>query len=58
MRLDKSGSYHTEEILYSQSLTAGTRSEDIFNSISNFVEKNYLVWKKLTCNDRCTIGRS
>ncbi|CAH1969445.1 unnamed protein product [Acanthoscelides obtectus] len=38
MRLDKSGSYHTEEILYSASLTAGTTSEDIFNSRSNFVE--------------------
>ncbi|CAH2002108.1 unnamed protein product [Acanthoscelides obtectus] len=39
MRLDESGSYHTEEILYSRSLTAGSTSEDIFNSISNFVEK-------------------
>ncbi|CAH1985661.1 unnamed protein product [Acanthoscelides obtectus] len=37
MRLDKWGSYHTEEILYSHSLTAGTTSEDIFNSISNLV---------------------
>ncbi|CAH1958166.1 unnamed protein product, partial [Acanthoscelides obtectus] len=53
MRLDKSGSYHTEEILYSQSLTAGNTSEDIFNSISNFVEKNDLEWKKLivVCTD-------
>ncbi|CAH1964676.1 unnamed protein product [Acanthoscelides obtectus] len=42
MRLDKSGSYHT-----------GARSEDIFNSISNFVEKNDLDWKKLIglCTD-------
>ncbi|CAH1964366.1 unnamed protein product [Acanthoscelides obtectus] len=42
-----------EEILYFQSLTAGTTSEDIFNSISNFVEKNYLDWKKLIglCTD-------
>ncbi|CAH1994735.1 unnamed protein product [Acanthoscelides obtectus] len=47
MRLDKSGNYHTEEILYSQSLTAGTTSEDTFNSISNFVENNDLDWKKL-----------
>ncbi|CAH1964364.1 unnamed protein product [Acanthoscelides obtectus] len=49
MRLDKSG----KEILYFQSLTAGTTSEDIFNSISNFVEKNYLDWKKLIglCTD-------
>ncbi|CAH1992241.1 unnamed protein product [Acanthoscelides obtectus] len=65
MRLDKLGSYHTvyvryvggdiiqEEILYSQSLTARTTSEDIFNSISNFVEKNDLDWKKLIglCTD-------
>ncbi|CAH1973600.1 unnamed protein product [Acanthoscelides obtectus] len=42
MRLDKSGSYHTEEILYSQSLTAGTASEDLFKLISNFVEK--MIW--------------
>ncbi|CAH1962504.1 unnamed protein product [Acanthoscelides obtectus] len=42
MRVDKSGSYHTEQILYSQSLSAVTTSEDIFNSISNFVEKNGL----------------
>ncbi|CAH1968072.1 unnamed protein product [Acanthoscelides obtectus] len=54
MRLDKSGSYHTEEILYSQSLTAGTTSEYIFNSISNFVEKNDLNWKKLI--GHCTDG--
>ncbi|CAG5037744.1 unnamed protein product [Parnassius apollo] len=42
-----------EEILYSQSLTAGTTSEDIFNSISNFVEKNDLDWNKLIglCTD-------
>ncbi|CAH1965958.1 unnamed protein product [Acanthoscelides obtectus] len=42
-----------EEILYSQSLTAGSTSEDIFNSISNFVEKNDLDWKKLIglCTD-------
>ncbi|CAH1958167.1 unnamed protein product [Acanthoscelides obtectus] len=42
-----------EEILYSQSLTAGNTSEDIFNSISNFVEKNDLEWKKLivVCTD-------
>ncbi|CAH1969119.1 unnamed protein product [Acanthoscelides obtectus] len=42
-----------EEILYSQSLPAGTTSEDIFNSISNFVEKNGLDWKKLIglCTD-------
>nr|CAI5824378.1 unnamed protein product [Callosobruchus analis] len=33
MRLDQSGSYHTKAILYSQSLTAGTTSEDIINSI-------------------------
>nr|CAI5828621.1 unnamed protein product [Callosobruchus analis] len=32
MRLNKSGIYHT----------TGTTSEDIFNSITNFVEKNYL----------------
>ncbi|CAH1999725.1 unnamed protein product [Acanthoscelides obtectus] len=53
MRLDKSESYHTEEILYSQSLTAGTTSEDIFNSLSNFVEKTDLDWKKLVglCTD-------
>ncbi|CAH1970178.1 unnamed protein product [Acanthoscelides obtectus] len=43
MRLNKSGSYHTEEILYSRSLAAGTTSEDIFNSISNFVKQNDLV---------------
>ncbi|CAH2006296.1 unnamed protein product [Acanthoscelides obtectus] len=43
MRLDKSGSYHTEDILCSQSLTAGTTSEDIFNSILNFVEKK-TIW--------------
>ncbi|CAH1966459.1 unnamed protein product [Acanthoscelides obtectus] len=38
-----------EENLYSQSLTAGTTSEDI----SNFVEKNDLEWKKLIglCTD-------
>nr|CAI5853228.1 unnamed protein product [Callosobruchus analis] len=45
-----------EDILYSQSLTAGTTSEDIFNSISNFVEKSIWIgissWR--TCNDRCT----
>ncbi|CAH1982713.1 unnamed protein product [Acanthoscelides obtectus] len=42
-----------EEILYSQSLTAGTTSEDIFNSISNFVKQNDLDWKKLIglCTD-------
>ncbi|CAH1960909.1 unnamed protein product [Acanthoscelides obtectus] len=42
-----------EEILYSQSLIAGTTCEDIFNSISNSVEKNDLDWKKLTglCTD-------
>ncbi|CAH1999726.1 unnamed protein product [Acanthoscelides obtectus] len=42
-----------EEILYSQSLTAGTTSEDIFNSLSNFVEKTDLDWKKLVglCTD-------
>ncbi|CAH1995934.1 unnamed protein product [Acanthoscelides obtectus] len=41
------------EILYSQSLTAGTKSEDIFNSISNFVEESDLDWKKLIglCTD-------
>ncbi|CAH2008013.1 unnamed protein product [Acanthoscelides obtectus] len=31
-----------EEILYSQSLTAGTTSEYIFNSISNLVEKKMI----------------
>nr|CAI5863543.1 unnamed protein product [Callosobruchus analis] len=43
MRLDKSGSYHT----------TGTTSEYIFNSISNFVEKNNLDWNKLIglCTD-------
>ncbi|CAH1959153.1 unnamed protein product [Acanthoscelides obtectus] len=42
-----------EEIFYSQSLRAGTTSEGIFNSISNFVEKNDLDWKKLIglCTD-------
>ncbi|CAH1958010.1 unnamed protein product [Acanthoscelides obtectus] len=48
-----------EEILYSQSLTAGTTSEDIFNAISNFVEK--IIWtlhRWRTCNDRCTIRLS
>ncbi|CAH2012402.1 unnamed protein product [Acanthoscelides obtectus] len=42
-----------EEILYSQSLIAGTTCEDIFNSISNSVEKNDLDWKKLIglCTD-------
>ncbi|CAH2003835.1 unnamed protein product [Acanthoscelides obtectus] len=42
-----------EEILYSQSLTAATTSEDIFNSISNFVGKHDLDWKKLIglCTD-------
>nr|CAI5856911.1 unnamed protein product [Callosobruchus analis] len=39
MRLDKSESYHIKEILYPQSLTVGTTSEDVFNSIPNFVEK-------------------
>ncbi|CAH1957649.1 unnamed protein product [Acanthoscelides obtectus] len=43
-----------EDILYSQSLTAGTSSEDIFNSISNVVEKNYLDCKKLI--GLCTNG--
>nr|CAI5841168.1 unnamed protein product [Callosobruchus analis] len=47
MRLDKSGSYHTIYVRYIQSLTAGTTSEDIFNSISNLVEKNNLDWNKL-----------
>nr|CAI5863542.1 unnamed protein product [Callosobruchus analis] len=53
MRLDKSGSYHTNIIEYFQSLTAGTTSEYIFNSISNFVEKNNLDWNKLIglCTD-------
>ena len=36
-----------EDILYSQSLTAGTKSEDIFNSISDFIENNYLYLNKL-----------
>ncbi|CAH2005939.1 unnamed protein product [Acanthoscelides obtectus] len=42
-----------EEILYSQSLTAGTTSEEIFDSTSNFVEKNDLDWNKLIelCTD-------
>ncbi|CAH2001328.1 unnamed protein product [Acanthoscelides obtectus] len=42
-----------EEIFYSQWLTAGTTSEDIFNSISNFVVKNYLDWKEFIglCTD-------
>lgn len=43
-----------EEILYSQFLTAGITSEDIFNSISNFVEKNDLDWNKLI--ELCTDG--
>nr|CAI5841167.1 unnamed protein product [Callosobruchus analis] len=34
-------------VRYIQSLTAGTTSEDIFNSISNLVEKNNLDWNKL-----------
>ncbi|CAH1984321.1 unnamed protein product [Acanthoscelides obtectus] len=44
MLLDKSESYHT---------AAGTTSEDIFNSISNFVENNDLDWKKFIglCTD-------
>ncbi|CAH1964559.1 unnamed protein product [Acanthoscelides obtectus] len=41
-------------MLYSQSLTAGATTEDIFNSISNFVEKNDLDWKKLIA--LCTDG--
>ncbi|CAH1958071.1 unnamed protein product [Acanthoscelides obtectus] len=48
------GGYIIQEvILYSQSLTAATTSVDIFNSISNFVEKNDLDWKKLIglCTD-------
>ncbi|CAH1968358.1 unnamed protein product [Acanthoscelides obtectus] len=42
-----------EEILYSQSLTSGTTSEDIFNSKSSFIEENDLDWKKLIglCTD-------
>nr|CAI5824528.1 unnamed protein product [Callosobruchus analis] len=47
MRLDKSGSYYTKDILYNQSSTAGPTSEYIFNSVSNYVEKNNLDWSKL-----------
>nr|CAI5824527.1 unnamed protein product [Callosobruchus analis] len=43
MRLDKSG----KDILYNQSSTAGPTSEYIFNSVSNYVEKNNLDWSKL-----------
>ncbi|XP_068991500.1 zinc finger BED domain-containing protein 5-like [Neodiprion pinetum] len=48
-----SGDIIEEEILYSQSLTAGTKSEDIFNSISDFIKKNDLDWNKLIglCTD-------
>ncbi|CAH1966338.1 unnamed protein product [Acanthoscelides obtectus] len=55
-----------EEILYTQPLTAGATSEDIFNSISNFVEKKlfgleetyWTLHRWRTCNDRCTFGLS
>ncbi|XP_068993482.1 zinc finger BED domain-containing protein 5-like [Neodiprion pinetum] len=48
-----SGDIIEEEILYSQFLTAGTKSEDIFNSISDFIKKNDLDWNKLIglCTD-------
>lgn len=42
--------------MYSQSLTAGTTSDDIFNSISEFIQKNDFDWNKLI--RLCTDGAS
>nr|CAI5824526.1 unnamed protein product [Callosobruchus analis] len=42
-----SGNIIEEDILYNQSSTAGPTSEYIFNSVSNYVEKNNLDWSKL-----------
>ncbi|CAH1961303.1 unnamed protein product [Acanthoscelides obtectus] len=41
-----------EDILYSRSLTAGTTYKDIFNSMSNFVEKK-MIW---IGRGLCTLG--
>ncbi|CAG9790709.1 unnamed protein product [Diatraea saccharalis] len=48
-----SGDHIDEEIFHSQSLSAGTKSEDIFDAISNYIERNDLDWNKLIglCTD-------